>query len=974
MISSKKINTYIYRMLEEISQEENLGIILQDPVKNLPEVSDEFYKNTSLNELNYSKSLTFFTPKYESKLKEILAPTHRSGGNKPLPKKELRQIQSRLDKFSKLEYEWKLYNKKAVRDAGLDPIAIHFKENYKVFKERMLVYMLPSQEALNQSRKSHLNYFIPKFQKTINHLIKTLENLHILKQVLLLTEEDYKIIVQDYISIEELFNNILTIVIKQAHDNLFKTPNSQVFNDNILVVYQHSLIYIFQKTLAMFLLNAVFNYCNEKKLLKIDITEVSSAIQYQLYYKQHRFEYTQLGDNGWGIHSDNCATILGNFEKSGIYREVLTDQQKNVKTGKSITTVKFVLPSRLRTHVLKSLRIPNLVNLGKVRPDEINSLIKPLAFGSGNVTKSQKLLNALSYSRMKPFGVSKTFLELCTRFQEVRAPQTFYHLLENSSIEISFPTQVDINNQRDLCVQALSRPYPNALQLHTATRLKTEFLGSYNLVCKNFYELLFLSQVSRLQSRIFAYRKMEEEKLNSLVLEKKFANTSISLARLFQHTPVFVSDELDIRLRLYPKEHWLSRTSGGIKHLLTDAKPKRLTRKGLVYLFRAYYKADNALYNEFENLLTTIEFRKCSIKSKLYEFFDKNYLDFETISEPLYFMNLHIELLKLKSSDTTAINIEIDQTASGVVFLAFLLKSEKMAQACGLLGNSNTSPYDVLMDHCGKFLKKHTEIKSPKVVNFLTTNKKLHKYAMMCFSYSQTHFGRMDDFQERWIKTYGTHPTSSEREELNQFALSYDSFVEFVFPKTKRKLELLLEAVKVAVQETDEVNIRTLEGEKIDWTFYRYVVKKRAKFDPIARTTQNYSVRVRDTADFKIDLVAHKRKFLAYLVHSIDSAVLRFFIREMKEKHKTNINHLHDCVIITPNKVDAFYSCVNQFYREDYMFSMSSDLVFNPIRDSLSEESKRLIDQIEAEFISLCDDFTKEDLDFDPKNLYKFES
>lgn len=969
-------------MLEEIVQRKDSGEIISNSIHNTPDSSSDFYKNTSLNELNYSKSTTFFTSRYESKLKEILSPTHLAEKDKPLSRKDLKRIQSQLDKFSKSEYEWKLYNKKAARDASLNPIAIHFKENFTVFQTIMDAYMFPSQETLKRSRKAHLNYFTPKFQKTINHLARNFEDLDVLNPILSLTKEDYKAITKDYICVEELFNNLLTIVINQAHDNLFRQSGSEteehhrpsVFSDNVLVVLQHSLLYAFQKALAMFLLNAVLNYCNENKLLKVNITEISSIVHYQLYYKQYLFEYTQLGDNGWGLHSDNSATILQNFEKSGIYQEVLTEYQRDGKTGKPVTITKFVLPARLETNVLESLRVPTLVNLGKVKPDEVNKLLKPLAFGSGNVTKGPKLLKALSISRTKPYGISKLFLELCVRFQEVRAPQILYHLLENSKLEISFPTRVDIDNQRDIHMQALSRPHPNALHLYVATRLKNEFLGSHNLMCKNFFELLSLSQVSRLQSKVFAHKRVEQEKLNSLVLERKFADTSIRLAHLFKHTTNFVSDELDIRLRLYPKEFWVSRTRGGIKHLLCDAKPKRLTHKGFVYLFQAYYKADNVLSDKFKDFLVTIKSIKGPFKTKLYTFFDENYLDFEAIDEPLYFMNLHMELLQLRSNTTTSVNIEIDQTASGVVFLAYLLKSKEMAKACGLLNKSPSSPYDVLMAKCLGFLETHTDIENPKIIDFLTTNKKLHKYALMCFSYSQTYFGRMDDFQQHWVKTYKTYPTNSEREELNKFAVVYENFIEFVFPNTKRKLELLLEAVEVAVLETDEVNIRTLEGEKLDWTFYKYTVKKRAKFDPITRASKSYSVRVLNSKERKIDLAAHKRKFLAYLVHSIDSAVLRFFIREMKEKHGVSINHLHDCVIITPNAVDAFYSCVNRFYRKDFMFTMSKDLVFDPIRESLSKESQSKVDQIEAEFISLCDDFTKKDIDFDHSNLYKFES
>ena len=43
----------------------------------------------------------------------------------------------------------------------------------------------------------------------------------------------------------------------------------------------------------------------------------------------------------------------------------------------------------------------------------------------------------------------------------------------------------------------------------------------------------------------------------------------------------------------------------------------------------------------------------------------------------MYFMHLHVEILKTKKVNKTDVNIEIDQTASGIVFLSLLLKRQK---------------------------------------------------------------------------------------------------------------------------------------------------------------------------------------------------------------------------------------------------------------------------------------------------------
>lgn len=55
---------------------------------------------------------------------------------------------------------------------------------------------------------------------------------------------------------------------------------------------------------------------------------------------------------------------------------------------------------------------------------------------------------------------------------------------------------------------------------------------------------------------------------------------------------IYITDKMCIRLRLYPVEHWISRTSGVLKHLLCYYKSIKLTLKGLISLMQAYYACD----------------------------------------------------------------------------------------------------------------------------------------------------------------------------------------------------------------------------------------------------------------------------------------------------------------------------------------------------------------------------------------------
>jgi hypothetical protein len=44
--------------------------------------------------------------------------------------------------------------------------------------------------------------------------------------------------------------------------------------------------------------------------------------------------------------------------------------------------------------------------------------------------------------------------------------------------------------------------------------------------------------------------------------------TSVEMAKWLLNYPIYITDKMCIRLRLYPVEHWISRTSGVLKHLL----------------------------------------------------------------------------------------------------------------------------------------------------------------------------------------------------------------------------------------------------------------------------------------------------------------------------------------------------------------------------------------------------------------------
>jgi len=116
---------------------------------------------------------------------------------------------------------------------------------------------------------------------------------------------------------------------------------------------------------------------------------------------------------------------------------------------------------------------------------------------------------------------------------------------------------------------------------------------------------------------------------------------------------IYITDKMCIRLRLYPVEHWISRTSGVLKHLLCYYKSIKLTLKGLISLMQAYYACDQDRILHY--LIYILQRTIYQTKSCCLTFFYNNYLDFTKIKNTLY---LHVGLLKTQKVNKTDVNIE----------------------------------------------------------------------------------------------------------------------------------------------------------------------------------------------------------------------------------------------------------------------------------------------------------------------------
>jgi hypothetical protein len=274
--------------------------------------------------------------------------------------------------------------------------------------------------------------------------------------------------------------------------------------------------------------------------------------------------------------------------------------------------------------------------------------------------------------------------------------------------------------------------------------------------------------------------------------------------------------------------------SWSTKHLLENYKERKLTLKGCESLLEAYYQADPIMLAKFRSFISETTISKRKGMNFLFQYFHITLLDFTQIKKPMYFMNLHLALLQsAKDKFNTAVNVEVDQNAGALVILSLVLRCRKMAKICNVIGGDDKiSPYDYIREKCGEFLTSQAkDIATPKnsdVCDFIRKSRSLHKYAIMCFCYNQTVLGRIEDFSDEWNKEYGFSPNQRQKNVLNKFAAKYEEFVEFVFPNTKRKLEIFKEVVNLVCNEAPHLRMRTFRWRsyKLGFLCYYYKEKK----------------------------------------------------------------------------------------------------------------------------------------------------
>ena len=92
--------------------------------------------------------------------------------------------------------------------------------------------------------------------------------------------------------------------------------------------------------------------------------------------------------------------------------------------------------------------------------------------------------------------------------------------------------------------------------------------------------------VSDLEKKLASSLNVLRQKLRNEILKRKLAQTNIVLGDIYKGIPIYITNTFCVRLRLYPKQPFISRTSGSYKHILCEYTPVKITLRGLINLLK----------------------------------------------------------------------------------------------------------------------------------------------------------------------------------------------------------------------------------------------------------------------------------------------------------------------------------------------------------------------------------------------------
>ena len=958
------------------------------------EMTNSFYVSTPSKMVYTDKSL--FTKQYIEQIKRIIGDAKDF---KKITQHERNRITKELEDLYNLETIWKYMVRKTQHSNKI--VQDLFPNGVEQFKKLYQEHFFPSslEEDNKKVRKKYGIYKCAVFtQNFTNYLFENREIFSFLMTSFdhsVLTEYDFYCIVKS-MDPKIIFCELVKISMKKTYTEcvaIEKKDSFSFFNQeidvNCLKARRTDLHYPISEFISLHIMTLVLDKLAILGALRNNGLEERSnylkliASHMKFYMEENEF-YSKICTQ-WFSKKDEITYLLLQFlQRTEVISDVIKES-KTIRSGLVAEVYVYIFNRKLKTDLAVSPAIPRLTPPKKaVTQMCVEDWITPVKNGEMKVKVSSYAMKALNIQQRKEFKVNTTFLNL------VKERDTWESCFDMPTKQIHKNCYSEyerwmespwFHNVNTILYNGTKQSVRSA---ESKIKVKAKPKKSKNKEKDSNISALSHSRIVQICSMVYgechvASKKYEvHNKLAAIRTKRQVILTSLELCEVFENFPLYFSTLVDYRFRLYPLEHLLSRTSGFMKHLLEDYTPRTLTLKGLRHLLLAYFATEGEITKKLM-AYTSSKFNKASLKS----FFEKNKLS-NIDNLPVYFALLETELKLIFSSTKlikTSISVEIDQVGSGPSLVAILTGNRKLAQKCNLVPGDDQCVYSYIMSECKNYL--FTEMpelaKSASVaVEFLSTDRKSQKQALMCYIYNQMHLSRTKTYKEHFEISYGRSVSDQEYSLISEFSKSYNNFIGTIFPMLDVQLDILEEAMQVFTSQEQFCEIETLDGCILGWDFGHYTTIKQNCWNPISRKADKISISVKSRINSKKTefnrMRKHRNSFRPNLIHSLDSGLMRFFIVEYYNRTKHHLVSLHDCAIVHPNYVDELFDVILDAYCDPRMLTLAKDLVFKRFILNSTGEYRRKIQKLEKKFLDNMEslDYLNKDT-FEPRRCYKFE-
>jgi|JFJP01.1.fsa_nt_gi hypothetical protein len=964
-------------------------------------IEHDYFKTNALS-LQF-KDDSIFTPRFLYLIEENLGTIEKFEN---LSKKEKEKIYNKLLECTEVEGLWKILNKKICYESNY--ITKLFPNDLEIFNEICV------NSFLQTDLKNNVNKKLPKQKLTI--LIKELIAFLIEKKPVFIEKIEKNNLILNDITISKIINNIdytyffcslVKICMKKAMENMLNPEDNNInlkiksknniLKEPFLFIKRTDILYLFQKVFIKYIYVLWLNSLNDIGILKIKSEDHLISINMNIDNIIRQF-YNDISSLNWFEYSfDLSFLLIDHFSETNI---VLSKELISHEKEKKI--VIFGLNNKIQNSIPLSQHIPMIISPVDFKTNtEIMDIVSPIPFGISDLKFSKLGMDSLNISHKKKFKINPIYYNILyylhchesLKYNNIFSFKKQKPLVSNYEYNKQLEYFINITDNGFNSLKSFTRYHINTLLKIKITDIDKKIsLYNFNKICNSY------CNIHQIESDDYNLMLKTFKNLQILRNKRLLLLSSLIICELLNSFPIYYSHKLDYRTRMYPWQYLISRTSGSLKHLLMDYKPMKLTKNGIIELFRAYFMIDVALSKKFEAFLLTLNLNlnTTNFIKLLKDFYNDNYIKLYNIKKEIYyFLLLQVEIERILKENKliySNINLEIDQNASGVVFLALFLKNKNLAEQCNLLNNGleKKNVYDYVNNHIKEFLINKSfkeghvmenyiikDDNSHRVFDFFSKTKKATKYAVMCFCFNQTGFGRMEYWKSLWFDIYNDIMTQEEYYILSKLAFDYKKFLEIIFPKLTEQLKIINKTLKLITKKGFKVKIRTLDGAVISWDFFDTIDKIRSVYNP--STNEHVSYRLKQVCknskgDLESNKSMHRKSFLPNIIHSIDAAIMRIIVKKIYDENHYIINQLHDCGLMHPNIAPLFFEKINDIYTSDQMLNMADALFFDVIKSDLDEDTLKQVNKLQKKFHKLCDDFKITKNNFNSRFMYSYES